>query len=646
MTQAPNPLAGWLPEELEVLTHVRRVLDSQLLHLRHGSRARRVAEAERAQTLADAGLDEEQMQAWTAGGMHPRRGIAVELAPGEQLVALPPGYDDASDRGRPRLIAKLHGAISGDPQVQTIVWSADRTRCAAIVGTPSWRPRGEARAIPEGVRDAGQVDSHLRESGQCLLAFDPPAHRLLVGNLAPFELALRDRLAAVLKKSPWEVRLSTTWGLGADGKGELQSVVLPAAPVLTADPDKAQTAWQQVTQSVVGHEGWTIEMDHHAGTVTMRSGIAVDLPSAVAYAWSVIDDGSWGEIPFGTDGFGRPVIADLSANPHTLVVGKTGSGKSIQLEAFIYAALIHGFELAICDPTKRGLDFRWARPYVRPGGWGCQGYGEALAVIRGCYDEGRRRLDVLDSLDCPKWTALTPAQRTEYGIRPIMVIVDEGTSLAKLEPVMKTLPPDDPERVEAEELNADKSRIMAVIGKIARELRFVGVHLVFGTQRFSVADIGDGAGGLRENLGVRILLGRASNTAIDMAFADSSDAMAAYAQAHGVAASADPGKGAEKRPGRGVCEIDGMITTAFQGSFATHEELVAALRARGIAKADSDGRPRLVETPVVGGVPELMPLAPAAAVVDVGEMEFTFEDEGETTPADDAPSGDDDGWAD
>ncbi len=544
---------------------------------------------------------------------------------GRQLVLLPPGYDDLKSRGE--LTVRLRERIVGDPQVETIIRGDDGTVTAVVVqGTPSFRPAGsETRTIPPGVRDsdAGKVNAHLGGTGRTLLAWDFPGGRQLIGTIAPVELGLRDRLAGVLKKSPWEVRLSTTWGLGADGIGEMQSVVLASAPVISADPDRAQATWLQVTQSVVGHSGWTVELDHHTGTVTMRSGVAINLPSTASYAWSVIDDGSWGEIPFGTDGFGRPVIADLSANPHVLVVGKTGSGKSIQLEAFIYSALVHGFEIAICDPTKRGLDFRWARPYVRPDGWGCQTYSDALTVIRGCYDEGKRRLDVLDSLDCPKWTALTPAQRTQHGIKPIMVVVDEGTSLAKLEPVMKTLPPDDPERAEAEELNADKSRIMAIIGKIARELRFVGVHLVFGTQRFSVQDIGDGAGGLRENLGVRILLGRASNVAISMAFADAEDAGQAFVQAHGVIASADPERGAEKRPGRGVCEIDGMRTTAYQGYYATHDELVAALRARGVVKTDSDGRARLVETPVISGAPPVQPVDRPAA-----------------------PAGDDDGWED
>ena len=65
---APSPLSGWLPDELEVLTHVRQVLDVGLLHLRHGSRARRVAEAERRQTLAAAGLDEAASRPGPSGG--------------------------------------------------------------------------------------------------------------------------------------------------------------------------------------------------------------------------------------------------------------------------------------------------------------------------------------------------------------------------------------------------------------------------------------------------------------------------------------------------------------------------------------------------------------------------------------------------
>jgi len=183
-TAAPSPLSGWLPAEVTVLTHVHEVLDRGLLRLRYGSRARRIAETERKQTLAAAGLDEADFETWAGGGVHPRRGLAVTLAEDERLVALPAGYDDVRDRGR--LVAKLAGAIPGDPQVETIIWSPDRSRCAAVVvqGTTaaSWRPHGEAHAIPAGVRDAGQVDAHLREQGRTLLVLTPPAPGCLPAN--------------------------------------------------------------------------------------------------------------------------------------------------------------------------------------------------------------------------------------------------------------------------------------------------------------------------------------------------------------------------------------------------------------------------------------------------------------------------------
>ncbi len=389
-TAPPSPLSGWLPDEVETLTHVREVLDRQLLHIRHGSRARRVAEDERKQTLAAAGLDQSDFATWTAGGMHPRRGIAVELAPGEQLVALPPGYDDASPRGRPRLIAKLAGALTGEPQVQTIIWSADHSRCAAIVGSPSWRPRGEARAIPEGVRDAGAVDARLREDRQCLLSWDPAAHRMLVGNLAPFELALRERLAGVTKRAPWEIRLSTRWTLDPDtGEGVLHEVIIQHAPVLAEDSAKARERWTAIAQGTVGgHSGWRAEVDGVSQTVTLTAGAALDLPERADPMWALMDSLPRETMAFATDGFGRPVTIDLATNGGSLIAGKQGSGKSVLLQVLLYGALTSDLDICVVDPVKGGSDFAVFENYVRPGGWGCESYDEALAVVEGVYAEG------------------------------------------------------------------------------------------------------------------------------------------------------------------------------------------------------------------------------------------------------------------
>jgi len=540
ITMASNPLAGWLPGEVEVLTHVRQVLDSQLLHLRHGSRARRVAEAERAQTLAAAGLDEADYQTWAAGGIHPRRGIAVALGPDERLVALPQGYDD---RDRGRLVAKLADRITGDPQVQTIVRSADRSRAAAIVvqGVPSWRPQGEARAIPDGVRDgdAGQVDAHLRETGsQTLLAWDfVGGRRMLVGNLAPFELSLRARLAGVLKRAPWEIRLSTRWAVDPDtGTGVLHEVILPGAPVLAEDSGKARERWTAIARGTVGgHSGWRAEVDGVSQTVTLTAGAALDLPEKAEPMWALMDSLPRETFGFATDGFARPVTIDLGTNGGSLVAGKQGSGKSVLRQILLYNALISEIDIAIVDPVKGGSDFAVFESFVRPGGWGCESYDEALAVVEGIYAEGLRRKALHKKYGVGKWSELPPEVIEAENVRPIFLVVDEATSLVQPDFVPKSLAPSDQRRAAIEERNGTKELIVSELAKIARELRAVGVRPVLGTQRYEANAFG--GGGLRANLGNRILMGRVNAASIQMAVEDPGDMNEAYAMAHGEVAA-------------------------------------------------------------------------------------------------------------
>jgi hypothetical protein len=531
------------------------------------------------------------------------------------------GYTDQPSE-RSQLVAHLAaaGPVWQVEKVTTARTStgASVTQVEVVLGEPSARPGAVQWALAAGIKatQAAELAVHARNEGLQLVSFDAPARVAFGAALPPITVHLRQRLASAMKTDPWNIELLPIFGLEG-----LERVQVTRCPQLTGDVDKRIAWWLDFARSVVGHSGWYVQLNDAAGTVELLAGVEVNLPPSTPYHWSIIDNAEWGEMVVGTDGLDRPVICDLSVNPHALVVGKTGSGKSIFLETFAYGALVHGFELAIVDPTKRGLDFRWARPFVRPGGWGCQNFDDALATLKAIYAEGMRRLDILDELNLPKWRSLKPEQLEEYGIRPVMVIVDEGTSLAKLVPVPKSLPADDPDRIESEGLNATKERILNIIDKISRELRFVGVHLVFGTQRFSVSDIGPGAGGLRENLGVRILLGRASAIAIGMAFADPTDAAEAYQQAHGVAAAGDPGAGKEKKPGRGLAEIDGQDTVAFQGSYAGHEELAEKLAERGVTNSLNDGRP----------VPENKKPSNTVTTVtdsitDLGEISFSLDD--------------------
>ena len=522
-------------------------------------------------------------------------------------------YDDVRDRAN--LYAKVSATFGEGTQVLMIDNDSEGHPYLGVKRTSS----GETPVPPDSfmsrtgpldplAKGVEGLDARLRTAGGWAHAF-PDLRRsihsrhprllkvnmdgtVVVGFMTPWDEALRDRIARSLGCKPWDVGLSVAWGTVEDDDGKLigepRAVAITHAPVI-ADAEKRVARWKALANELLptaAGSAWRVEDEPHLGRLNLRIGASVNLPTSVPYLWSVATGAEWCDLAFGVDGFGQPVSVDLSSNPHVLVVGKTGSGKSITLEAFIFGALVHGFELAIVDPTKRGLDFRWARPFVREGGWGCQTYADALATLRSVYDEGQRRLDILDSLDLPKWTALSDEQRAEYGIGPILVVLDEGTSFAKLDVVPRGLPADDPERREPEELNITKQRSMALTGKIARELRFVGIHLIFGTQRFGVEDIGEGAGGLRENLGNRILLGRASSTAIGMAVMDPSDALSAYEEAHGVAAQKDERKDKEreKRPGRGIVEMDGQETTSFHGFYATHEELAERLALAGVER--------------------------------------------------------------
>lgn len=536
-----------------------------------------------------------------------------------QMVTLPASYNDLQDRGR--LVAKLHSRIPGDPQVEAIIHTDGAVTAVVVQGTPSWRPLAETRAIPAAVREseAGKVDAHLRENGQTLLGFDHAGGRMLVGQLAPTELGLRDRIAAVIKRAPWEVRISTRWDLDPDtGEGVLVEVIMPNAPVLAEDSAKARERWTAIAQGTVGgHSGWRAEVDGLTQTVTLTAGAALDLPERAEPMWALMDSLPRETFGFATDGFQRPVTIDLATNGGSLVAGKQGSGKSVLLQILLYNALISDIDICIGDPVKGGSDFAVFESFVRPGGWGCESYDEALAVVESVYAEGLRRKALHKKYGVGKWSELPAEVIAAENIRPIFLVVDEATSLVQPDFVPKSLAPSDPRRAAIEEQNGTKELIVSELAKIARELRAVGVRPVLGTQRYEAQAFG--GGGLRANLGNRILMGRANAASIQMAVEDPGDMNEAYAMAHGevAATGSDAGLGIG-RAGRGVAEIDGRGHVPLQAWYAGQNDFAVALSERGVVP-QRGGRPAgAADADADEVVPERTAVVQAPAVVDDG----------------------------
>jgi len=264
-----------------------------------------------------------------------------------QIVILPSNYSDLRDRGK--LVTRLCKCIpDGNPQVETIIHGDAGTVTAVVVqGTPSWRPAGsETRVIPLGVRDtdAAKVDSHLRESGQTVLGWDFPGGRMLVGTVAPVELGLRSRIADYLGCKPWEVRVSTSWGV-EDGVGVLRAVHIHGYPVIT-DPLVRRKRWAGLIADILPvRPGASWRLDDHAaagGLTLTRAGDPLADGFSLAEFEATYRGGrddpetSWAGFPVARREDGTAVSYTTF---HTLIVGQTGAGKGSVLWAILSGLL-------------------------------------------------------------------------------------------------------------------------------------------------------------------------------------------------------------------------------------------------------------------------------------------------------------------
>ena len=211
-------------------------------------------------------------------------------------------------------------------------------------------------------------------------------------------------------------------------------------------------------------------------------------------------------VPWGVGLDGAPVTWSLGATPHCLVLGPTGTGKTVVLINAVTGTLLAGWDVVVLDPVKAGADFAPLAPFLR----GLVGEAdEAAAVLRSVYDEVRRRKDLNARYGTASIDALPPEERPSH----MLVVIDEFTSLLLPERVSRarTVDPDVlAERAAAEHLNDVKATIASLVGKIGREARSAGVHVLLGAQALRAETVKAIPGSdLKTNTG-RLILGRAS----------------------------------------------------------------------------------------------------------------------------------------
>lgn len=340
---------------------------------------------------------------------------------------------------------------------------------------------------------AGRVETVGRSRGLSLLRWEPLDRRAVMGRISVTAADVRLRLAEVLKTDPWSMDVSV---LGTSER-EVDRVTVSRAPWPTGDA-RLKTIREAVLRLPGGNPGWAITDELTTNTVALEWRKRPELPGTVPLSDllpATFDPAGWAKLPLGVGADGKQVGLDLTAGPHALVAGPTGSGKTVGLLTLVSGALARGHALVVIDPTKAGLDFTAIRPWCTA--W-ADDYQSARAAIERVYAEVARRKAVLKAEQEVKWSDLSPEVRRRESITPLTVLLDEYGSLALDATIPKGLDKQDPLVIEATELNAQKAVLKELVGRIAREARFVGIHLEIALQRPDVSVMGSGE--LRSNL--------------------------------------------------------------------------------------------------------------------------------------------------
>jgi S-DNA-T family DNA segregation ATPase FtsK/SpoIIIE len=197
-------------------------------------------------------------------------------------------------------------------------------------------------------------------------------------------------------------------------------------------------------------------------------------------------------LAMGKDINGRIVTADLSAMPHILIAGSTGSGKSVAINAMIMSLLFRTtpaqVRLILVDPKRVELGMYEGIPHLftpiitEP--------KLAANALRNAVREMERRLKLLASRSVRNieqynklFDGVTPSlfddAPDEEPLPFIVIIIDELADLMIL----------------------DRANVEESITRLAQMARAVGIHLILATQRPSVDVI---TGLIKANISTRI----------------------------------------------------------------------------------------------------------------------------------------------
>lgn len=355
-----------------------------------------------------------------------------------------------------------------------------------IQGTPKFRldPQNVAIGAQFALSKLPQVEAQAAARGLSLVQVHPGAGYVTLARVAPAVLQLRNALAGVLNKHGHEIDLNAIWS----PEGHVESVWVRRLPA-SYTAEKLESVLREFIKRLSGgSNSWLVEVDILSGTAELSYREPARIQKLVRFseiAPASLDTSQQTRFPLGLNSAGEEVVMDLKGSPHGLIAGDSGSGKSVCSRILITQALARGFELVLIDPTKKAAGLKNFMPYSK--GFFLENTPQAADALEAVYEEVRRRVDAIDEVNGENWMDLPKGT-----VKPWLVVIDEYSGLV----VTDKKPAGDPKNPviaemleEWNEATASVSIIQSKVGRLAREARSAGVHLILVTQRPDADDI-------------------------------------------------------------------------------------------------------------------------------------------------------------
>jgi S-DNA-T family DNA segregation ATPase FtsK/SpoIIIE len=232
------------------------------------------------------------------------------------------------------------------------------------------------------------------------------------------------------------------------------------------------------------------------GPIPGRGTVAIEVPNPEAgmvYLREIFASGDFGEskkrlpLALGKDVTGAPVVSDLTAMPHLLVAGATGTGKSVGLNAMICSILYKmtpaEVRFLMIDPKRLELSIYEGIPHLlAPVVTDAREAAARLRWIVGKMDERYKLLQGKQVRNIEGYNrAVEEGERLPYWV----VVIDELADL----------------------MMVSAGEVQTALVRLAQIARAVGIHLIIATQRPSVDVV---TGLIKANFPTRIAFQMAS----------------------------------------------------------------------------------------------------------------------------------------